>query len=69
MAYLTKQQINNKIKHLEVELVGTKGDGYFYFVDSEGNQVGDSVMVCYLHHNTLEEWKREAEKAAQCLCC
>ena len=70
MAYLTKQKINKAIKHLGLEIVGARGDGYFYFCDLEnGAQVGKSVLVCYLHHNSLEEWKREAEKVREGVCC
>lgn len=58
---MTKKVINKAIAHLGLEIVGN-GDGYFYFVGLEwGNQIGESVMVCYLNHLTLEEWVKRAE--------
>ena len=63
---MTKNQINKAIKHLGLEIVGKRGAEYFYFVDlQEGNQVGESVLVCYLNQCTLEEWVQYAEHAKQ----
>ena len=60
---MTKKRINKAIAHLGLEVVGN-GDGYFYFCDLEsGAQVGESVMVCYLKHLTLDRWVGEAELA------
>jgi len=61
---MTKNRINRAIKHLGLEIVGKRGDGYFYFCDlQEGNQVGESVLVCYLNQCTLGEWVQYAESA------
>ena len=60
---MTKAQINRAIRHTGLTIQGTRGDGYFYFLDTEGNQVGDSVMVCYLRQLPLHRWVRLAEQA------
>ena len=60
---MTKAKINRAIKHLGIEVVGTRGDGYFYFIDPDGSTVGGSVMVRYLNHLTIEQWVAEAEEA------
>lgn len=65
---MTKNQINRAIKHLGLEIVGARGDGYFYFCDLEsGAQVGESVMVCYLNQCTLQEWVEYAEQVKEYL--
>lgn len=61
---MTKNLINKAIKHLGLEIVGHRGDGYFYFCDlQKGHQVGESVLVCYLNQLTLAQWIQEAEQA------
>lgn len=64
---MTKKQINNKIKHLDLEIQGKKGDGYFYFIDKKtGDQIGDSVYICYLNQASIYKWLAialEARKA------
>lgn len=60
---MTKQRIDAAIKHTGLELTYTRGDGYFYFLDGEGNQVGDSVYVCYMNQLPLDQWVLEAEHA------
>jgi hypothetical protein len=61
---MTTKKINKAIKHLRLEVTYTYGDGYFYFLDLKtGNQVGDSIFVCYLKQLTLEQWVDEAEEA------
>ena len=61
---MTKKIINKAISYLGLEIVGHRGDGYFYFCDlKEGHQVGDSVLVCYLNQLTLSQWIQEAEQA------
>ena len=61
---MTKAKINSVIKHTGLEIVGTRGDGYFYFLDLKtGSQVGESVMVCYLYQLPLVMWVEEAEHA------
>jgi hypothetical protein len=63
--YLTAARINRSIKQHNLEVVYTPGDGYFYFIDLvTRNQVGQSVMVCKMHHLSLEQW-RDAAKAAR----
>jgi hypothetical protein len=59
---MTKARINKAVTHLQMEVVGKRGDGYFYFLDTvTGYQVGPSVGVCYLNHGSLEFWIRHAE--------
>jgi hypothetical protein len=61
---MTKNLINKAIKYLGLEIVGKRGDGYFYFCDlQKGHQVGESVLVCYLNQLTLAQWIKEAEHA------
>ena len=59
---MTKARINKAIAHLHMEVVGKRGDGYFYFLDTRtGYQVGPSVAVCYLNHGDLNFWITQAE--------
>jgi hypothetical protein len=60
---MTKSQINRAIKHTDLTIQGLRGDGYFYFINAEGNQVGESIMVCYLKQLPLHRWVRLAEQA------
>ena len=62
---MTKRTINRAIAHLGITIEGRRGDGYFYFLDRDGNQVGESVMVCYLHQQSLTHWVRIAEGAVK----
>ena len=63
--YLTAARINSSIRQHNLEVAYTQGDGYFYFVDLvTRSQVGESVMVCKMHHLSLEQW-RDAAKAAR----
>jgi len=56
---MTTCKINKAIKHLNMEIV--RGKGYQYFLDLEhSEQVGESVMVCYLKQFPLERWIEEA---------
>ena len=60
---ITKKNINKSIKHLNLEIIGN-GDGYFYFVDLTTEfQIGESVLVCYLKHLSIDEWVNEAKMA------
>jgi hypothetical protein len=52
-------QVTKAIRHTGLTLI--KGRGYFYFLDAEGNQVGDSVMVYALRQTTVDYWVRWAE--------
>ena len=62
---MTKTVINKAIRHLGLEIVGARGDGYFYFCDLKtGAQIGESVLICYLNQCTLAEWVKEAEYAS-----
>jgi hypothetical protein len=54
MKMLTLKKINKVIQHLNIELV--RGRGYFYILDSNGNQVGDSICVFRLNHMSIERW-------------
>jgi hypothetical protein len=61
---MTVKRINAAIRHLKLEIV--KGNGYSYFLDLEtGNQVGESVPVCYLNQLTLAKWVEQAELAIE----
>jgi hypothetical protein len=60
---MTTARINRAIKHLGLEIVHNRGSGYSFFLDAQGNQVGDSVMVCYLNQQTLDQWVEDAEYA------
>jgi hypothetical protein len=51
---MTVKKINKAIGHLGLEIV--KGHGYVYFLDFDGNQVGDSFMICYLNSLSIERW-------------
>ena len=57
---MTKAKINKAIKHLGLTIQGNR-DGYFYFLNQDGNQVGESVMIPYLNCQTLEDWVADAE--------
>lgn len=60
---MTVDKINRAIKHLNLEIV--RGRGYSYFLKlGTGNQVGESVPVCYLNALTLEQWVEEAKQAS-----
>jgi hypothetical protein len=62
---MTTNKINKAIKHLGLEIVHERGSGYSYFLDLyTGNQVGESVMVCYLHQLSLDRWVEEADHRA-----
>jgi len=58
---MTTARINKAIKHLGLQII--KGNGYAYFLDFDGNQVGESVMVCYLKSLPLDRWIQQAESA------
>ena len=58
---MTTSKINRAIRHLDLEIIHQRGSGYSYFLDTTtGDQIGESIQVCYLHHLTLEEWVQEA---------
>jgi hypothetical protein len=48
---------------LGLTIHGKRGDGCFYFLDFEGNQVGETVYVCYLKQLSLRRWVNAAEFA------
>ena len=61
---MTAAKINQAIKHLGLEIIHKRGSGYSYFLDLlTGDQIGESVPVCYLHQLSLEKWKEQAEEA------
>lgn len=61
---MTKAIINRAIKHLGLEIVHERGSGYSYFLNLEtGDQIGESVLVCYLYQLTLDRWVEEAKHA------
>jgi hypothetical protein len=48
---------------LEIEIQNNR-DGYSYFTSTKtGGQVGDSVLICYLYQQTVEEWVSDARRA------
>ena len=63
---MTTAKINKAIKHLNLEIIHQRGSGYSYFLDlTTGNQIGDSVPICYLNQRSLEGWIDEAEHAIE----
>lgn len=60
-------QINHAIRHTGLKVFGTRGDGYFYFLDAVTDTVikNSSVYVCYLSQLTLQSWIDEAEHIAK----
>lgn len=61
---MTTAKINRAIKKYNLEIVHQRGSGYSYFLDLiTGNQVGDSVPVCYLNQQTLDKWVNDAQWA------
>jgi hypothetical protein len=63
---MTFAKINAAIKHLGIELVGSRGAGYYYFLNLHTrDQVGESVMVARLSQLTLYQWVKEAEYASR----
>ena len=64
---MTTRKINSALRRagLDVEIQNNR-DGYSYFVSTtNGWMVGESVMVCYLHQQTVEEWIIDARRAIQ----
>jgi hypothetical protein len=62
---MTKARINRAIRHLGLEIQNQRGGGYSYFTSlATGDQIGESVMVCYLNQQPLEKWVQDAERAA-----
>ena len=59
----TRSNINRAIRQTGLTLEGVPGDGVFYFIDSEGWQVGESVYVAYMNQLTVSRWIIEAESA------
>ena len=57
---MTKNKINKSIKSTGLSIFGERGEGYFYFLNSSGDQVGESVYVAYLNQLTLSQWVDEA---------
>ena len=61
---MTTAKINRAIKKYNLEIIHQRGSGYSYFLDlTTGDQIGESVQVCYLHHLTLEQWIEDAKWA------
>lgn len=58
---MTTSRINQAIKHLGLKIVHTRGSGCSYFLDAHGNQVGESIMVCCLNQQTLDQWVETAK--------
>lgn len=63
---MTTAKINRAIKKYNLEIVHERGSGYSYFLDlTTGDQIGESVQGCYLHHQTLEQWIEDAKWARE----
>jgi hypothetical protein len=61
---MTTSKINRAIKHLNLQIIHERGSGYSYFLDLQTeDQIGDSVLVCYLNQLSLTRWVEEAELA------
>ena len=60
---MNKAKINRAIKKFGLTIEGLRGDGCFYFIDSEGYQIGETVYVCYLNQLSLERWQLKAVQA------
>ena len=53
----SKAQINAALRRAGIPLeIQNNRDGYSYFTDAEGNQVGSSVYVCHLSSMSVERW-------------
>ena len=64
---MTTRKINSALRRvgLDIEIVNNR-DGYSYFCSTiTGGQVGESVMVCYLNQQTVEQWVSDARHAIQ----
>lgn len=62
---MTKRTINAALKRagLPVEIQNNR-DGYSYFTHAvTGYQIGESVLICYLSHQTVEQWVEHARWA------
>ena len=60
---MTKAQINSSISHLGLTLHGKRGDGCYYFLNSDGSQAGESVWIGSMSHLSKKQWLEEAESA------
>jgi hypothetical protein len=63
---ITSRAINAAIRAagLGVKIINNR-DGYSYFLDRDGNQVGESVYICYLNQQTIAEWVEHARYAVK----
>ena len=52
---MNKDHINVKLRPFGLYIQNNR-DGYSYFIDAAGDQIGASVMVCYLNDATREQW-------------
>ena len=62
---MTTRKINSALRRvgLDIEIVNNR-DGYSYFCSTiTGGQVGESVMVCYLNQQTVEQWVSDGRHA------
>lgn len=60
---LKLSNLNAQLKKLDSNLILRKGEGYFYFVYSDGNQFETkSVMVYRLNELTETQWIKEANR-------
>ena len=62
---INKRSINAALKRagLPVEIQNNR-DGYSYFTSTlNGDQIGESVLVCYLNQQSIEGWVADARHA------
>jgi hypothetical protein len=65
MNRITKRAINSAIKRAGLPvIIENNRNGYSYFTSTEtGNQVGESVCLCYLNQQSIELWVDDARFA------
>lgn len=65
----TVPAVNRAIKYMGLTLraarAGNSYLGYYYFVNSKGDQVGDSVYVYRCGQQPVSQWIRDAEAAIE----
>lgn len=62
---MSKAKINRAIRHTGLTVHGARGDYCFYFINANGDQIGETVYVAYLNHLTIGKWVAEAENAIE----
>jgi hypothetical protein len=62
---MTTRTINAALRRADLDIeIANNRDGYSYFLSTiTGGQIGESVLVCYLNQQTVEEWVSDARRA------